>query len=57
MSQGSFWIENRKLENHNLKKKYLMIFGFQKKLDKGVGGLGELYSNVIWMFGNFITLQ
>ena len=35
-----------------------MIIGLQKKkLGKGVGGWGELYPNVICMFGIVLTLQ
>ena len=29
----------------------------KKKLDRGVGGWGELYPNVIWMFRTFLTLR
>ena len=40
MGAGPFWIENRKLENHNLKKKYLMIIGL-KKNKKWIGVVGR----------------
>ena len=41
---------DRKLENPP-KKYSLMIIGFQKKLDRGVGGWIELYLNFFWMYG------
>ena len=35
----------------------MSLMGFQKKMDRGVGGLVELYSNFVWICGIFLTLQ
>ena len=36
----------------------MSVMGFQKKsLDGVVGGWGELYANLFWIFGIILTLQ
>ena len=35
----------------------MSVMGFHKKVWMGVGGWGELYPNLFWIFGNFLTLQ
>ena len=35
----------------------MSVMGFQKKVWMGVGGWVELYPNLFWIFGFFLTLQ
>ena len=35
----------------------MSVMGFQKRFGWGVGGRGELYPSLLWIFRMFLTLQ
>ena len=46
------------VSNFHLSVQSMSVMGFQKKLDGGwVGGWGELYPVLFWIFGICLTLQ